>query len=214
MAENVILYGPAYSTYTRTARLALEEKEVVYRLEEVDFLRGANRSSEHLLRHPFGKVPVLQHGDFILHETAAITHYVDEIFDGTRLQPADLRMRARMLELVGSIVSYIYPTIIGQIVVERLVKPLIGQEPDEASIQKGVHRLEKGLAVLDSYIDDDLYLLENSISLADLYLIPMWAYFLQTPEANGRVRIPPSLRNWWMKVSERPSVVKTDAPLM
>ena len=214
MAENVILYGPAYSTYTRTARLALEEKEVAYRLEEVDFLRGANRSSEHLSRHPFGKVPVLQHGDFILHETVAITHYIDEAFDGVRLQPRDLRMCARMLELVGSIVSYIYPAIIGQVVVERLVKPLIGQEPDEASTQKGVRRLEKGLAVLDSYIGNDSYLLENSISLADLYLIPMWAYFLQTPEGNGRVSIPPSLGDWWAKVSERPSVVKTDAPLI
>ena len=119
-----------------------------------------------------------------------------------------------MLELVGSIVSYIYPSIIGQIVVERLVKPVIGQDPDEASIQKGARRLEKGLEVLDSYIDGDSYLIGNSISLADLYLIPMWAYFLQTPEGNGGVRIPPSLGYWWAKVSERPSVVKTDAPLM
>ena len=213
MTENVVMYGPAYSTYTRTARLTLEEKGVVYRLEEVDFLRGANRASEHLARHPFGKVPVLQHGDFMLHETAAITYYVDEAFDGTRLQPEDLRMRVRMLELVGSIVSYIYPVIIGQIVVERLIKPLIGQDPDEANIQKGARRLEKGLAFLESYVGDKSYLLEGSISLADLYLIPMWAYLLQTPEGNGRVHIPPSLRYWWAKVSERPSVLNTDAPL-
>ena len=34
-----ILYGPDYSTYVRTSRLALEEKGVPYRLELFDFLR-------------------------------------------------------------------------------------------------------------------------------------------------------------------------------
>ena len=36
----VVIYGPTYSTYTRTARLALEEKGVAYRLHEVDTLGG------------------------------------------------------------------------------------------------------------------------------------------------------------------------------
>lgn len=214
MSEDVILYGPGYSTYTRTARLALEEKGVVYRLQEVDFLRGANRSPEHLARHPFGKVPVLQHGDFILHETGAITHYVDEVFDGTHLRPTDPQMRARMLEVVESIVSYIYPAIIGQIVVERLVKPVIGQDPDEASISKGAHRLEKGLKVLENYIGDRAYLVGDSITLADLYLIPMWAFFVQTPEGNGRVEIPQGLESWWTSAKERPSVENTKATLV
>ena len=213
MPNNVILYGPAYSTYTRTVRLALVEKGVAYRLEEVDFLRGATRSAEHLARHPFGKVPVLQHGDFMLHEVGAITHYVDQGFDGPPLQPADLRMRARMFELVGSIVSYIYPAIVGQIIVERLVKPIIDQDPDEANIDKGVRRLEKGLLVLKNYVGDNSYLLENSISLADLYLIPMWSYFLQTPEGRGRVQVPQNMERWWTTMRGRPSVVSTEAVL-
>ncbi len=212
MPESVILYGPAYSTYTRTARLSLEEKGVDYRLEEVDFLRGANKSSEHLARHPFGKVPVLQHDEFMLHETAAITRYVDEAFDGPPLQPEDLQMCARTLEIVGTIVSYIYPVIVGQIIVERLMKPLIGQDPDEANIKKGTRRLEKGLLVLENYVGDYGYLLGDSITLADLYLIPMWAYFLQTPEGSGTVRIPQNLNLWWSLVKQRPSVANTETP--
>lgn len=213
MPDDIVLYGAAYSTYTRTARLALEEKAVRYRLEEVDFLRGANRTAEHLARHPFGKVPVLRHGDFVLHETGAITHYIDEAFAGIPLQPDDLRTRARMLQLVGTIVSYIYPVMIGQIVVERLVKPLIGQAGDDAVVEKGARRLAKGLHVLDAHVGDHSYLVEESISLADLYLIPMWACFLQTPEGQGAVAIPARLQGWWSTVSERPSVVNTDAPV-
>ena len=33
-----VLIGPGYSTYTRSPRLALEEKGVAYSLEEVDFI--------------------------------------------------------------------------------------------------------------------------------------------------------------------------------
>jgi hypothetical protein len=36
----VVIYGPAYSTCTRTARLALKEKGIAYRLQEVDALGG------------------------------------------------------------------------------------------------------------------------------------------------------------------------------
>ena len=51
-----ILHGPDYSTYARTARLALEEKGVSYELDHVDFLQGG-MPAEQLARQPFGKVP-------------------------------------------------------------------------------------------------------------------------------------------------------------
>ena len=50
-----ILYGPAYSTYVRSARMAMEEKGVDYDLVEVDFLQGP-MPAEQIERHPFGKV--------------------------------------------------------------------------------------------------------------------------------------------------------------
>ncbi|MGH6691405.1 MAG: glutathione S-transferase N-terminal domain-containing protein, partial [Gammaproteobacteria bacterium] len=77
-----IVYGPAYSTYTRTVRLALEEKGVDHDLVEVDLIAGATKAAEHLARHPFGKVPAFEHDGFALYETDAITRYVNEVFPG------------------------------------------------------------------------------------------------------------------------------------
>ena len=37
------VYGPTYSAYTRTARLALEEKGVAYDLVDVAMMEGATR---------------------------------------------------------------------------------------------------------------------------------------------------------------------------
>ena len=58
-----ILYGPAYSTYTRSARLAMEEKGVDYDLVEVDFLQGP-MPAEQIERHPFARVPAFEHDGF------------------------------------------------------------------------------------------------------------------------------------------------------
>jgi hypothetical protein len=137
-ASEVILYGRGYSTYTRTSRLTLEEKDVRHRLVGVDFLRGANKTPEHLSRHPFGKVPVLEHGDLRLYETAAIADCIDSAFPGTPLQPKDAGARARMLQVIGIVVSYIYAPMVGQILVERMIKPLLGQPTDEAAVDAGI----------------------------------------------------------------------------
>lgn len=212
-ATDLILFGPPYSTFTRTARLALEEKGVDYTLVAVDFLRGAHKTPEHLARHPFGKVPVLQHGDLKLYETAAITNYIDGCFPGTPLQPNDARARARMLQVIGITVSYIYPPMVGQILVERLIKPVLGQTADQSVVESGLRRLRKGLAVLDQLVESRSFMVEGSVSLADLYLVPMWAYFLQTPEGEAVAPGLPRLASWWAAMRERASVANTNAPV-
>ena len=95
-----IVYGPAYSTYARTARLALEEKGVDYDLVEVDLLGGAAKASAHLARHPFGKVPAFEHDGFALYETDAIMRYINAAFPGKDLEPDDAKGRARMAQVI------------------------------------------------------------------------------------------------------------------
>ena len=88
------LYGLERSVYTRIARLALEEKGVAYTLHETEIFGPGGVPAEHLARHPFGRIPVLEHGDFQLSETASITRYVDEGCRGPALQPGGPPARA------------------------------------------------------------------------------------------------------------------------
>ena len=103
-----VLYGLARSVYTRIARLVLEEKGVRYTLEEVEIFGSAGVPAEHLARQPFGRIPAFAHEGFTLYETDAITRYIDEAFPGTRLQPQELRARARMNQVIAIIDSYAY----------------------------------------------------------------------------------------------------------
>lgn len=209
-----VLYGPAYSTYARTARLALEEKGVDYKLEEVDILQGAGQTPAHLKRQPFGKVPAFEHDGLALYETAAITRYVDEAFPGPRLQPADPKRRARMVQFVSVIDSYAYPNLIGKVVWQRGVVPLLGGVADEKVVSDAMPIVEKAVAALEALTDGTgPFLCGSEISLADLHLAPVIAYFSGTPEGKKLLPTTPRLGRWWQSISTRPSVVKTEPKL-
>ena len=53
-----VVFGPAFSTFVRSVRIALIEKGVDYRLEEFNFLEGWPDGYER--RHPFKKVPAFE----------------------------------------------------------------------------------------------------------------------------------------------------------
>lgn len=60
--NDMTLWGFDGSTYVRTVKMLLAEKHVTnYRQIPLNVLKGEAGSNEHLTRHPFGKVPVLDH---------------------------------------------------------------------------------------------------------------------------------------------------------
>jgi len=208
MAKPVI-YGPAYSTYARTCRLALEEKGTDYDLVEVDIFSGANTAPEHLARHPFGKVPAFEHDGLALYETDAIIRYIDEAFAGSDLQPADTAGRARMAQAINIIGGYAYPALIGQIFIQRAVMPMVGNTADEDAIAAAIPQAETAVAALEKLIDGNAYLAGDRLSLADLLLIPVYDYVAQIPEGQQILAKAPNLQRWWETVRSRPSVAKT-----
>jgi glutathione S-transferase len=205
----VIVYGPALSTYVRSARVALEEKGVAYELKQLNFMGGEHKQSAHLARHPFGYVPAFEHDGFPLYETSAIIRYVDRAFPGPKLQPDDVRQLARMDQIIGIIDSYAYPSIVSKLVIERLVAPMMGRGADEATIAEAMPRVKLSLAELDRLAAGDGFLVGGALSLADIHLAPIFFYMTQTPEAASLLEPHGKLRAWWSAMERRPSMTKT-----
>ena len=203
------VFGPSYSTFTRTVRLALEEKGQAYDLVEVDVIGGAHQHPEHLARHPFGKVPAFRHDDLRLFETDPITRYVDEAFDGPPLEPADARGRALMGQAIGVIATYAYPVIIGEIFMQRVVAPMVGGIADEAAIADALPKAETCIRVLEQMAQGHACLIAEGLSRADLFLIPIYDYLVQTPEGQQLVAGAPNIQRWWQNVRTRPAVETT-----
>ena len=206
------LYGPGYSTYARAARLALEEKGVDYDLVEIDFIAGG-MPDEHLARHPFAKVPALEHDGLMLYETAAIERYIDEAFDGPSLQPSGPAGRARMTQIISVIDSYTYPCTVGDLVIQRLVQPMLGGTADESIVEAALPEVDKSMAELERLLGDQEYLTGSALSLADLHLAPIFEYFVNTPESNGIMKDKPALNAWWQRMQARESMTTTQPQL-
>jgi glutathione S-transferase len=207
-AMPVTLHGPGYSTYARTARLALEEKGVAYELNEVDLFTGKGQAPEHLARQPWGKVPAFEHDGFALFETLAITRYVDEAFPGPALQPADVKARARMTQICGIVDSYAYGAMIGKLFWQEAVVPMQGGTPNAEIAAEGLLASQKALDVLEGLAGSEL-LCGGSPCLADLHLLPVVEYLRMTKAGGAAFAAKPRLSAWWEKMNARPAVVKT-----
>lgn len=209
----IVLYGAAYSVYTRIARLALAEKGVAHDLVEVDVFAVGGPPGEHLARHPFGRIPVLDHDGFVVYETSAITRYVDETFPGPALQPATARERARMHQIVGILDAYAFQTLVWDIYVERAAPEESGRPSDERHIAAALPRAATILAELDRLRGDDPWLAGPSFGLADLHALPMLTLFGLTDEGQGLLGDVPGLAAWLAAAAARPSAVATRFPV-
>lgn len=207
-----IVFGPGFSTYVRSVRLALEEKGVDYELQEINFL-AAPMPPEQIARQPFAKVPAFEHDGLELYESAAISQYVDEAFEGPALQPSDVRERARMNQIISILNSYTYPCTITKLFIPRVVFPMLGNEPDEAAIEGALPEVRKCMKVLSELRGGQTFMVGEQVTLADLSFIPIYDYFQMTPESGAILDEYAGLRAWWDVVKERDSVQKTQPSL-
>jgi glutathione S-transferase len=205
----VTLHAYKFSVYAWIARLVLAEKGVGYDYVEVNPF-SPDLAAEYLEKHPFRRVPFLTHDDFSLYETAAITRYVDETFPGAALQPSSSRLRARMTQIISIVDNYGYWPMVRQVFSHRVFRPRNGQPGDEAEIQAGVIGSARTLAALEKLAEPRGYLLGPRLSLADLHLAPMMAYFAAAEEGASMLAQHEKLAAWWALMRNLPSLIATD----
>lgn len=208
---SVTLHGAAYSVYVRIARLALEEKGVAYRLNEVDIFAESGPDEAHRKRHPFGKIPAFEHDGFALYETAAICRYVDEAFDGPSLQPVGAWERARMAQIVGLLDAYGYRGMVWGVFVELAGDAAREGRTDRAKVEAGLARSEAVLGEMER-LGHGPFLAGTALSLADLHAAPMLAYITVTEEGRAIVARHPRMAAWVEAMRVRPSVIATRPP--
>jgi len=79
-----------YAPNSRASRISwlLEELELPYELNRMDFHPKDLKSDEHRARHPLGRIPVLEDGDITIFESGAIVEYILERHKNGGLKPA------------------------------------------------------------------------------------------------------------------------------
>jgi glutathione S-transferase len=79
-----------YAPNSRASRISwlLEELDLPYELNRMDFHPKDLKSDEHRKRHPLGRIPVLEDGDVQIFESGAIVEYILERHKNGGLKPA------------------------------------------------------------------------------------------------------------------------------
>jgi glutathione S-transferase len=209
-AETLTLTGYRHSIYTRIARMALLSKGVAFAEEEVNPFAPPLPDG---YAHPFGRVPVLTHGSFILYETSAITRYADLAFPGPPLMPATPQAAARVQQVISIADAYAFRPLVLQVYAHRVFRPFEGLAPDEAQIAQGLAAAPMVLAALDDIAREGLVLTGQDITLTDCHLAPMIAAFTAAEEGERLLAQYSALDRWWTQVREHPDFLRSDRPL-
>jgi glutathione S-transferase len=198
----VKLYGHPWSLNTRKVLMALAEKGHEAELVFVDIPRGEHKQPAHLARHPFGKAPALEHDGFVVYETSAVLHYLDEVLPGPSLWPEAPRARARARQWERVAHSYFEPHA-HPLLVHAIFMRHLGGQVDPAVIEAGRQGMGQALDVLDQALVDSPHLAGERFTLADLEWMPYLEYLEQIGEdtLGGR----PHARAWWQRISARPA---------
>ena len=206
--SEIVIHSIPGSPFGRATLVALEEKGARYRLAAV--VPGTLRGPEHLARHPFGRVPVLEHGDFRLYEAQAILRYVDRALPGPALTPAQPRAAGRMDQLMNINDWYLFQGVANVIAFQRIVGPrLLGLTPDEAAIAAAMPKGHAVFEELSRLLDDQPYFVGDAISLADVLLAPQLDFMRATPEWAPLTRGRENLQAWLDRMNARPSMQAT-----
>jgi len=207
MSEFVVHSIPG-SPFGRTVLATLEEKGAPYRLSPV--APGTFKSPEHLARHPFGRVPVLEHDGFRLYETQAILRYLDRVLPTPALTPTDPRRAARMDQAMNINDWYLFQDVGNVIIFHRVIGPrLMGLKPDEAAIEAAMPKARQVFTELARLLGEQSYFAGETLSLADLHLSPAVDFFTATPEWAELGAPHQNLVAWLARMEARPSMKAT-----
>jgi glutathione S-transferase len=207
----IVIHGVPGSPYVRMPILACEEKGVAWELRRMGF--GEGKTPEHLARHPFGRIPAIEHGDFKLYECQAILRYIDAAFDGPPLTPADPRAMARMSQVMNIVDWYVMPSLSVGIGFNRIVAPIFGLPTNEEAVAKAVPLARTCLQALEEILGSKPYFAGDAVTLADLAAIAHLDLVPASPEGAELIAGSPLL-GWLERMAERPSVRKTGMKVM
>lgn len=216
--------------------LALAEKGVDYESHYLDLLNFDQHKPEYLKVNPDGTIPAMVHDGKVLTESTPMMEYVDEVFEGPPLRPADPKERWRMRWWMRFFDSYFAPSLsmigwsvfvgpsvrnrdraeleaaIGRIPLEsRRVawRKAMFNEFSETELAESRRRAAFGTEVLEKHLSVHPWIAGKTFSLADINGFNLgYALPLSQPDRCNDQKTPHILE-WLRKIYERPATQAT-----
>jgi glutathione S-transferase len=199
------IIGAPQSNYVWAVRMACEEKGVTY-----DLKPEWPHAPAVAAIHPFGKIPVMRHGDVELCESKAIVSYIDRVFDGPKVIPEDPKLGAKVEQWV-SLGNVEFDKVMIRQYVVGYVFPKEAGKPDMAAIGRAAEAMKKQVEVLDGAVAGG-YLVGDQLTFADINILPMLFYARRFEEGKALFAAAPNLTAYMERHFARPSFQASKPP--
>lgn len=213
----VKVHGWAFSPYVRAVRIALNEKGVAH--EHIPLTPPDLATPQGRALSPFGRVPILEHGERRLFETAAILDYVEAAFDGPALKSGDPWRDALSTAVIAAAGHYLYPTAVMGVFFNQAYVLANGGRVNAARLEAAVDSTRGPLAAIEAVVADLLaasggpFLGGDGFGLADAALAPMIQNLSLAEAGRALLAERPALSGWFAGAVARPSLKATDVPI-
>jgi len=205
--SEVIVFGMPQSTYVRSVRMACEEKGVAHVVEPMmpDQMRESGR-------HPFGRMPAMEHDGVRLFESSAILRYLDRTFGGPALEPADPQQALISLQWESALHDYLIPTMGRRYILQYIFPKGPDGQPDREVIDAAVKELQGHFAILSEALAEGPFFFGAGPAIPDLLLAPHLAYIDGLPEGPELLGAAPPVQRLLDAMKARDSFQRTIPP--
>lgn len=197
------IIGFARSNFVRAVRMVAEEKGVAY-----DLVLERPHSGVVKAINPTGKIPAMRHDGLALSESLAIANYVDRVFDGPKLTPADPKAAAKTDQWTAFVATEVDQLLMRNYVVEYAFHKDADGNVVRTKIDKAIKRFPKMFAMLEAAVADG-YLGSSDFGMADCFLAPILNAASGFPEGKAALDGSPMLSAYFSRIQSRPSFAAT-----
>ncbi len=188
----MIVYGSSLSPFVRKVLAFAAEKGIEVELKQIGL---GNKEPDFVEASPFGKMPALRDGDFVISDSSAIVAYLEAVKPEPNLIPTDPKARARTIWFDEYSDTLLFACG-GKMFLNRIVAPrFLGQPGDEAVAAKAeCEELPPLLDYLERVIPDSGFLVEDRLTLADISVASPFANLRHLNIVIDPARYPKVLR--------------------
>jgi len=190
------LYDNAVSGNCHKVRLFLSILGIEYETVPMNLLEKEQKTTEHLARHPLGKVPALEDGDLVIWDSQAILVYLGAKFGSPDWWPADAAGQAQVTQWLAFAVNEMFA---GPAMARALIK--FKREGDLAGAQV---LARDALGILERQLSAKNWLTLGRPTIADIACYPYAGLVWE-----GDVSLEPysAVRAWLERVEALPGYV-------
>ncbi len=170
--SEIIVYDYWRSSASYRVRIALNLKNVGYRVVPTSLLTGAHKSDDYVARNPQGFVPMVSVDGHDLTQSLAIIDYFDAHYPDPPMVSSDPAERSRTLSQALLIAADIHP--VNNLRILKYLKDVMGQ--DQSAVDAWYrHWIIQGFMALEQMAPDTGLFGGVTPNLADVCLVPQMA---------------------------------------